>query len=239
MRMLTLILCGVCQAAFAMDGPPSLSDLTAGESYRLGIEALTGYRSHYIYRGERMGENTAEVQLATGIAVSNDWLANAEVFYARNWEHNNFWQTSLRGELLYYLTDECTAGALLGCQWFEGAAFRNGLEMGGAVHWNPSLDWALSGAVSYDTGQTGMMAECAVCWQPLICERVAMVNKVSAGFAYEYLGHNGLKELMFRTGLRWAVTENLRLEPFVGYYCGFGKEEFHKPVIGAWVSYSF
>ncbi len=111
--------------------------------------------------------------------------------------------------------------------------------MGGVLKWNPTADWSLGGAVSYDTGQQGMYAECAVTWQPLLCEGVAVINTVSAGFSYDYMGQNGLKELMFRTGLRWAVTANLRLEPFVGYYCGFGEAEFHKPVIGVRVSYSF
>ena len=33
-----------------------------------------------------------------------------------------------------------------------------------------------------------------------------MVNTVSLGFAHDYLGRNGLKELMVRTGALWAVT---------------------------------
>ena len=45
-----------------------------------------------------------------------------------------------------------------------------------------------------------MYSQWGVTWQPLLCESVAMVNTVSLGFVHDYLGRNGLIELMVRTG---------------------------------------
>lgn len=88
--------------------------------------------------------------------------------------------------------------------------------------------WSFSGSFLYDSGQEGMYSQWGVTWQPLLCESVAMVNTVSLGFSHDYLGRNGLKELMVRTGARWAVSGSLRLEPFLGWYCGYGRDDFKK-----------
>lgn len=99
--------------------------------------------------------------------------------------------------------------------------------------------WSFSGSFLYDSGQEGMYSQWGVTWQPLLCESVAMVNTVSLGFSHDYLGRNGLKELMVRTGARWAVSGSLRLEPFLGWYCGYGRDDFKKVVLGLWCSYVF
>ena len=52
-------------------------------------------------------------------------------------------------------------------------------------------------------------------------------------------GRNGLKELMVRTGVLWAVSSGLRVEPFLGWYCGYGRDDFKKVVLGLWCSYVF
>ena len=44
---------------------------------------------------------------------------------------------------------------------------------------------------------------------------------------------------MTRTGARWAVSGSLRLEPFLGWYCGYGRDDFKKVVLGLWCSYVF
>ena len=53
------------------------------------------------------------------------------------------------------------------------------------------------------------------------------------------VGRNGLKELMVRTGALWAVSGGLRVEPFLGWYCGYGRDDFKKVVLGLWCSYVF
>ena len=47
------------------------------------------------------------------------------------------------------------------------------------------------------------------------------------------------KRQMVRTGALWAVSGGLRVEPFLGWYCGYGRDDFKKVVLGLWCSYVF
>ena len=44
---------------------------------------------------------------------------------------------------------------------------------------------------------------------------------------------------MVRTGFLWCASTGLRVEPFIGLYCGYGRDDFKKVVLGLWCSYSF
>lgn len=205
----------------------------------MGGELLGGYRSDYIHRGEKLGANSVEGQISSGVALSDLWTLSGELFAVRNWQGRNFSQTSLHGEAGYYLADECMAGLFVNGQWYDSCPLKSGVESGLSLTWNPRPAWSFQGSLLYDSGQEGFYSEWDVTWQPLLSESVAMVNTVSLGFAHDYLGKNGLKELMVRTGFRWAVTSSLRVEPFLGWYCGYGRDDFKKAVLGLWCSYSF
>lgn len=226
-------------AAIGYDGPPPLTEVDGRSPIRMGSELLGGYRSHYVYRGERFGANSIEAQIAGGLSLSDQWMLNGEFFSVRNWQGRHFSQTTLRAEAQCYVADECTLGLFLNGQWYDSSPMRNGTEPGVVLRWNPKPDWAFKASVLYDTGQEGMYSEWALTWQPLILDSVAMVNTVSVGFSREYLGRTGLKDVMVRTGFRWAVSNNLRLEPFIGMYCGYGRDDFKKVVLGLWCSFSF
>lgn len=239
MRLFPIILCCAVQAVQGYDGPPPLTEVDGRSPIRMGGELLGGYRSDYIHRGEKLGPNSVEGQISGGASLSDSWAVSGELFVIRNWQGRNFSQTTLHGELQYYLADECTAGLFVNGQWYDSCPLKTGVEPGLSLKWNPMPSWSFSGSFLYDSGQEGVYSQWGVTWQPLLCESVAMVNTVSLGFSHDYLGRNGLKELMVRTGARWAVSGSLRLEPFLGWYCGYGRDDFKKVVLGLWCSYVF
>lgn len=239
MRLFAMILCCAALAAQGYEGPPPLTEMDGRSPIRMGGELLGGYRSHYVYRVEKLGNNSVEGQLSGGFSLSNSWAVSGELFSVRNWQGRNFKQTSLHGELQYYLADECTAGLFLNGQWYDSCPLKSGSEPGLALRWNPSRDWSFRGSLLYDSGQDGLYSEWAATWQPLLSESVAMVNTVSLGFSQDYLGRTGLKEVMVRTGFLWGASTGLRVEPFIGLYCGYGRDDFKKVVLGLWCSYAF
>lgn len=239
MRLFSLILCCMALTARGYDGPPPLTEVDGRSPIRMGGELLGGYRTHYIYRGERMGANSVEGQLSGGVSLSDSWALNGELFSIRNWQGRNFSQVSLHGEFQYYLADECTAGLFVNGQWFDSSPLKSGTEPGVALRWNPRPEWSFRGSLLYDSGQEGFYTEWAATWQPLLFDFLAMVNTVSVGFSQDYLGRSGLKEVMARTGFLWGVSSSLRVEPFIGLYCGYGRDDFKKVVLGLWCSYAF
>ena len=238
MRLFSIILCCAVQAVLGYDGPPPLTEVDGRSPIRMGGEMLGGYRSYYVHRGEKMGADSTEGQISGGASLSDSWAVSGELFAIRNWQGRHFSQATLHGEVQYYLADECTAGLFVNGQWYDSCPLKNGTEPGLSLKWNPTPSWSFRGSFLYDSGQEGVYSQWGVTWQPLLCESVAMVNTVSLGFAHDYLGRNGLKELMVRTGVLWAVSGGLRVEPFLGWYCGYGRD-FKKVVLGLWCSYVF
>lgn len=179
MRLFPIILCCAVQAVRGYDGPPPLTEVDGRSPIRMGGELLGGYRSDYIHRGEKMGPNSVEGQISGGASLSDSWAVSGEFFAIRNWQGRNFSQTTLHGELQYYLADECTAGLFVNGQWYDSCPLKTGTEPGLSLKWNPMPSWSFSGSFLYDSGQEGMYSQWGVTWQPLLCESVAMVNTVS------------------------------------------------------------
>ena len=119
-----MILCCAALAALGYEGPPPLTEMDGRSPIRMGGELLGGYRSHYVYRGEKMGNNSVEGQISGGFSLSDSWAMSGELFSVRNWQSRNFNQTSLHGEVQYYLADECTAGFFLNGQWYDSCPLK-------------------------------------------------------------------------------------------------------------------
>lgn len=62
--------------------------------------------------GEKDGGDSLEGQISGGASLSDSWAVSGELFAIRNWQRRHFSQTTLHGEVQYYLADECTAGFL-------------------------------------------------------------------------------------------------------------------------------
>lgn len=48
----------------------------------IGIEAVTGYRSAYVYRGFELAESTLDFQIEAEIAINNNTFINVGAWYA-------------------------------------------------------------------------------------------------------------------------------------------------------------
>ena len=66
-----MILCCAALAALGYEGPPPLTEMDGRSPIRMGGELLGGYRSHYVYRGEKMGNNSVEGQISGGFSLSD------------------------------------------------------------------------------------------------------------------------------------------------------------------------
>lgn len=225
----------VAQMLSAREGPVPLSDELRRAPIMLGVQFMTGYRSNYVHRGVEVGEEVAEGQVASSIALSNDWALAGEFDFLHAFQGKDFSQTTFYGELQYYLGDELTVGPSIGSQFYGGkTVFRNAWEPGFALRWNPVPDWSFWATGLYDTGQKGEYGTVAVSWQPLIAKSVAWENTVAVGISSDYVGASGISDVMVRTGLNIRLGKNFRLQPFVGVTFGVGDRDGHKVTGGFW-----
>ncbi len=238
MKRLIATFCIVLSLAQAYEGPAPIEVAEQGEIY-MGIEALTGFRSDYVFRGEYVAESSIEFQLSGGVALDDYWYVQGEFFCLNECEHSPFRQIQLLGELNYYLNTESTLGCYVAGQEFDRTILKSGIEQGVIWRWNPSLNWGIKAKIFYESGQDGTYAEMRATYMPLIAENVAWVNCAQVGCAINYADTDGIKELMLRTGLSWAVNESWKIEPYVAWYYGVGRDDFTKICAGFWLSYSF
>ena len=62
---------------------------------------MEGFRSNYVYRGWKLGDQVWESQFAFSGALDNDWAFSGEADYLRGFDGNEFGQTTMYGELMY------------------------------------------------------------------------------------------------------------------------------------------
>lgn len=230
--------CSVLSLAQAYEGPAPI-EVAEQVAIYVGVEALSGFRSDYVYRGEYVAESSIEFQISGGVALDDYWYMQGEFFYLNECESSPFRQTQLLGELNYYLNTESTLGYYVAGQDYDKSLLESGIEQGVVWRWNPSLNWGMMAKMLYDSGQEGAYAEMRATYMPLIAENLAWVNCAQVGCAINYADIDGIKELMLRTGLSWAVDESWKVEPYVAWYYGRGRDDFSQICAGFWLSYSF
>lgn len=234
-----LLLTVAAPMLIAREGPVPLSDVTRRAPIQLGVQFMTGYRTNYVFRGVEAGEQAVEGQIASSIAVSNDMALAGEVNYVRAFKDGHFSQTTLYGELQYYIGKEATLGPSMGAQFYGDSVFRNGIEPGIVWRWNPELDWSFSASGLYDTGQKGFYGNVAVTWQPLITETTAWETSVVLGSAARYLDSDGPSDLMLRTGWLIRIGPSFRLHPFIAVTFGIGDRDERVLTGGVWFSWIY
>lgn len=236
---LLILLTGIPLLA-AREGPVPLSGELRRSPIQLGVQFMTGYRSNYVFRGVELGEQAIEGQIASSIALSNDWALAGEVDFVHCFAAGNVSQTTLYSELQYYLADECTLGPSLGAQFYGGRTeFQSGCEPGFALRWNPVPEWSLAATGVYDGGQKGFYGNGAVTWQPLLTKSIAWENTVGVGISSDYLGASGFSDILLRSGLNIRLGPSLRLQPYTAITFRVGDRSGQTVCVGVWFSWVY
>lgn len=236
--ILFLLCCSLLQG-WAYQSVPSLTESTRRSPVFLGCSLMEGFRSNYVYRGWKLGDQVWESQFAFSGALDNDWAFSGEADYLRGFDGNEFGQTIMYGELMYYVGDECTLGISVARNWFDKTVLKSGTENGVHLHWSPTASWYIHTFAVYDYAQDGFYGQAAVTWQPLIFQSTAWVSTIAVGVASTYHGVSGLQDLMVRTGPLFRLGEAFRLQPFVAYYQGLAHGIDNHVSVGAWLTWCF
>ncbi|UQT44813.1 hypothetical protein M5E88_00290 [Akkermansia muciniphila] len=111
MRLFFIIPCCAVQAVLGYDGPPPLTEVD-GRSPSAWAGRCLAATVPIMSTGEKRWGDSLEGQISGGASLSDSWAVSGELFAIRNWQRRHFSQTTLHGEVQYYLADECTAGFL-------------------------------------------------------------------------------------------------------------------------------
>lgn len=196
---------------FALITPP----VTAADfrEIPLGIEAVTGYRSEYIFRGFKLGGDLFDFQLEAEVALTNEVMLNAGGWFATETGRGDFEESvgfiGIRQEC-----NDLMIGLELTFKSVSHPVFKNGLDIAPYISWQINEDFAIGGGVAWDTGADGLYSYAEGVWSKAFGES-AFVRAVGgiSGVA-DYYDRSGLNDVYARLSYTYGINQRVAVTPF-------------------------
>jgi len=195
--------------------PAAADEPAPDEEIPLGIEALTGYRSEYVYRGFDLANSLIELQLQAEIALAQQWLLNLGGWYGSETGSGDFEEIAAFVDLGYD-AGEWNAGLEATWRSYNDLIFRDGLDVGPYVNWLPHEDWRLGAMASYDTGPEGWYGALEAEWSKPLGESSFVSVLGGASAVSDYYGRDGANDLYARLSWTYLVNRHVAFTPFLG-----------------------
>lgn len=195
---------------------PALSGAAAPNSeIPYGIEAVTGYRSDYIWRGFQVGNQVADFQLQAEISLSNEWVLDIGGLYATETGKGDFSQSSLFVDFNYE-TKAWAAGVSFTAQDFSHPILKSGLDIAPSFTLHATDDLDLTAGIAYDTGAGGIYNWYEAKWSKPVSDDAFVTILGGTSFVGDYYDRSGWNEVYARVSFTYAIIKSVSVTPFVG-----------------------
>jgi hypothetical protein len=189
------------------------SDSASDRELKLGIEAVTGYRSEYIFRGIKLADNALDFQLQAEIALSNHWILNLGTWYAAG--SDKFTETAEFVELRYENKEFATGITLTGRQP-KHSLLASGADVSPFFTWHATKDINLTAGFAYDTGAKGWYEYLEAEWTRPVTDSSFFSILAGASTVQNYYNRNGGNDAYARLEYTYNINRTVSLTPFVG-----------------------
>ncbi len=199
----------------ALSMPLTLSAEVENE-IQWGVEAVTGYRSNYVYRGFELSESTIDFQLEAEFALSNNLSLNAGGWYATETGSGDFDEAAGFMHLRHQTTEHLTLGLSATYRDFNHLFFESGVDIGAFGTWHFCRDFGITLGGSYDTGAEGWYGHLETNWTKPLSDKAFFSLKTGVSAVDNYYGRDGFNDVYGRIALTYNISETVSLTPFVG-----------------------
>lgn len=180
-----------------------------------GIEAVTGFRSDYIWRGFKVGDRVADFQVQAEIALSNEWVLDVGGLYATETGEGEFSQSALFVDFNYE-TKAWSAGVSFTAQEFSHPILESGLDIAPSFTWHATDDLDLTAGIAWDTGAGGLYNWFEAKWSKPVSDNAFVTVLGGTSFVQDYYERSGWNEVYGRVSLTYALTKSVSVTPFAG-----------------------
>ena len=208
------------------------------EDIPYGIEAVTGLRSAYTYRGLELASSTLDFQLAAEVAVDNQLSVGAGAWIATE-SDGDFYEQAGFLELHTTLGDAFTASAGLTYHRYGGSAIRSGFDLSGSLRWHAYKDWSFSTSIAHDYGSGGWYSELTSDWFRRLSDDAFLSGRIGISATKDYYGISGLSDLSGRVALTYNINSMLSVSPFIGWSYELQHRDGDEMYGGVWFEASF
>ena len=197
----------------------SLSTVISAEvesEIQWGVEAVTGYRSNYVYRGFELSESTLDFQLEAEFALSNKLSLNLGGWYATETGAGDFDEAAGFLHLRHQTTDHLTLGISATYRDFNRSMFESGVDVGAFGTWHFCRDFGITLGGSYDTGAEGWYGHIETNWTKPLSDNAFFSLKTGVSAVDDYYGRDGFNDAYARVSLTYNISDTVSITPFVG-----------------------
>lgn len=192
---------------------------------KLGFEALTSWRSEYIYRGFQLADNSMEFQLAGQIALSNTETIDFGLFHGTATSDGNFSETGAYIDFSKNIGD-LTYSAKLALRDYSNtdetpfSNFKSGADIGSSIRWAYSDNIDFITHLSYDTGAKGFYLESKASYYKNIDQDTYLTLQAGIGAAADYYSRDGIHHAFTKLEYTYNISDAVSISPFISANLG-------------------
>jgi len=182
---------------------------------KFGVEALTTWKSEYIYRGFSLADQSLGFQLAGQVALSNSSTIDIGLHHDTAASDGNFSETGIYIDFTKDIGD-LSYTASLNLRDYTDSVFDSGADIGGSINWTYNDTFDFTAQLSYDTGASGLYGEVS-----------------------SYYDRTGLHQLFAKLEYVYNINDSVSISPFVGTSIGIHDDASDSVYAGAYFAVSF
>jgi hypothetical protein len=192
------------------------------DDIQLGIEAVTGYRSGYVYRGFELAESTLDFQVEAEIALNDHTFLNVGGWYATETGNGDFDEAAFFTHLRFEKSAKLTLGLSATYHTFShstpplSVTFEDGVDIGTFATWHFCKDFGATLGAYYDTGAEAWYGHLETLWTKPISEKSFISLKTGVSYVNDYYGRDGMNDAYSRLSLTYHISDTVSVSPFVG-----------------------
>jgi len=205
---------------------------------KYGIEAVTTWRSEYVYRGFALAGNSMEFQLAGQMALSNDSAIDVGLFYGTATSDGDF---SEFGGFVDYskVVGKYTYAVELALRDYSQSTFKSGADLGGSVNCQINEAFGVSGSASYDTGAEGFHFESKLSYFEQVNDDSYLVLDAGISAVVDYYGRNGFHHAFSKLAYTYNINDSVSVTPYVSANLGIHSKTKNHLFGGVYFAVSF
>ena len=204
----------------------------------LGIEAVAGFRSDYVYRGFNLAQTTMDFQVETELVIS-DALSLGTGGWVATQLDDGFNERTGFIDLYANVFDEVTIGASGVYRAYDHDILKSGFDLTASLIWHPASDWSISAEVSRDFPSAGWYGELAGQWSRRLSDDAYLGMAMGISATDDYYGHSGLNDFNGRISLTYNINSMVSVTPFAGWSHELTTRDGDELYGGLWFEISF
>lgn len=201
---------------FALFLSASLCSAEIESDLPIGLEAVTGIRSGYVFRGFDMANALMDFQLEGEITLNECTYLNVGGWFASE-SGGPFEELAGFLDLRTEANDLVTLGTVLTYHDYNGTLFDSGADLGVYISLFPANDWDFTVGAYHDFGANAWYANTEAGWSKRLGEDSYLALTGGISWVDNYYGRSGMNDFHGRASFTYNINRSVAVTPFLGW----------------------